>query len=93
MKTKDQILWEEKRQLEILIQNRPLLSLKTNLVINNVCVNYLISCHETKRNFAIIKTENEYDKTTLEYSGYRTLQAEEIHAPTIEFLIDYIFRR
>ncbi len=91
MKVKDQILKEEKKLLELLIQSKSL-ELESDLVINSVCVSYLVTNHEHNKKFAIIKTNDKYNKEMLELAGYRTLQSEESNINQIEFLIDYIFR-
>jgi hypothetical protein len=91
MKTKDQILWEERKQLEMLT-SRKLLSLETDIIINSICVNYLITCRELQKKFAIIKSNDKYERDILESSGYRTLQTDFIDINQVEFLIDYIFR-
>lgn len=92
MKTKDITLWEDKRQLEEFIKNKPILSLKTNLVIKTVYVDYLIECHETRKNLLIIRYVNKKERRILERSGYKIFQTEEIHIPTIKFLVEYVFR-
>ena len=61
MKDKDQILWEEKRQLAILADKK-LLKLETDLVISSVCVNYLITAPELNKKFAIIKGNEAYER-------------------------------
>ncbi|MEL7656883.1 MAG: hypothetical protein AAGU75_13365 [Bacillota bacterium] len=91
MKDKEQVLWEEKMLLMQLLKDKPLL-LETDLVIQTVCVSYLISDRADSRKFAIIRGCSREEKETLECCGYRTLLIDELHIPTVEFLIEYIFR-
>ncbi|NCB74178.1 MAG: hypothetical protein EOM51_05480 [Clostridia bacterium] len=91
MKAKDQILWEENMLLNKLLKNKSL-SLETDVIINSICVNYLIKSTTSDKKFAIIKSNDKFEKEALDNCGYTTYQTEKLDISIIEYLIQYIFR-